>query len=65
MFRFSLSDFSNKYVNYICGNVNDDVSVWHLQLCHLNFGSMTQFSSMGLIPNISMVKGSKCHSCVQ
>jgi transposase InsO family protein len=34
-------------------------------LCHINFGSMSRLSTMSLIPNITIVKGSKCHSCVQ
>ncbi|WVZ83522.1 hypothetical protein U9M48_030663 [Paspalum notatum var. saurae] len=29
LFRLSLSDFSNKCVNHICGGVNDDASLWH------------------------------------
>src|SRR5436190_4026241 len=31
-FRFSLADYCNKLVNHICGNVNDDASVWHSRL---------------------------------
>ncbi|WVZ85747.1 hypothetical protein U9M48_032635 [Paspalum notatum var. saurae] len=57
LFRLSLSDFSNKCVNHICGGVNDDASLWHSHLCHL--------SSMSLIPSFTFAKGSKCHSCVQ
>ena len=38
LFRFSLSEFCNKSVNHICGGVNDDTSVWHSRLCHINFG---------------------------
>ncbi|WVZ64224.1 hypothetical protein U9M48_013784 [Paspalum notatum var. saurae] len=34
LFRLSLSDFSNKCVNHICGGVNDDASLWHARLCH-------------------------------
>ena len=34
LFRFSLFDFSNKSMNHICGNANDDASVWHSRLCH-------------------------------
>ena len=64
-FRFSLADYCNKLVNHICGNVNDDASVWHSRLCHINFGSMSQLSSLNLIPNFSIIKGSNCHSCVQ
>ena len=65
LFRFSLSDFCNKSVNHICGNVNADASVWHSRLCHVNFGLMSRLSSMSLIPNFTIAKGSKCHSCVQ
>jgi len=40
LFRLSLSDFSNKCVNHICGVINDDASLWHGRLCHVNFGFM-------------------------
>jgi hypothetical protein len=65
LFRFSLSDFCNKSVNHICGSVNDDTSVWHSCLCHINFGLMSRLSSMSLDPRFTIAKGSKCHSCVQ
>nr|AAU90206.1 putative polyprotein [Oryza sativa Japonica Group] len=65
LFRFSLSDFCNKSVNHICGSVDDEANVWHSRLCHINFGLMSRLSSMYLIPRFSIVKGSKCHSCVQ
>nr|ABB47727.2 retrotransposon protein, putative, Ty1-copia subclass [Oryza sativa Japonica Group] len=65
LFRFSLSDFCNKSVNHICGSVYDEANVWHSRLCHINFGLMSRLSSMCLIPKFSIVKGSKCHSCVQ
>ena len=65
LFRLSLADFCNKSVNHICGAVNDDASVWHSRLCHVNFGLMSRLSSMCLIPNLTVAKGSKCHSCVQ
>ena len=65
LFRLSLADFCNKSVNHICGAVNDDASVWHFRLCHVNFGLMSRLSSMCLIPNLTVAKGSKCHSCVQ
>ena len=45
--------------------MDDDASVWHSCLCHINFGSMSWLSSLNLIPKFSIVKGSKCHSCVQ
>jgi hypothetical protein len=66
LFHFSISDFCNKSVNYICDGINEsDASVWHSRLCHLNFDSMSRLSSLSLIPNLSIVKCSKCHSCVQ
>ena len=65
LFCLSLLDFSNKCVNHICGGVNDDASLWHGRLCHVNFGLMKQLSSMSLIPSFTFAKGSKCHSCVQ
>ncbi|WVZ82630.1 hypothetical protein U9M48_029876 [Paspalum notatum var. saurae] len=39
LFRLSLSDFSNKCVNHICGGVNDDASLWH------DMHSTSRFSS--------------------
>ena len=45
--------------------MDDDASVLHSRLCHINFGSMSRLSSLNLILNFSIVKGSKCHSCVQ
>src|SRR3954454_12948300 len=65
LFRFSLSDFCNKSVNHICGDISDDTSVWHSCLCHINFGLMSRLSSLSLIPKFTIAKGSKCHSCVQ
>ncbi|WVZ57335.1 hypothetical protein U9M48_007731 [Paspalum notatum var. saurae] len=44
LFRLSLSHFSNKCVNHICGGVNDDASLWHGRLCHVNFGLMKRLS---------------------
>jgi hypothetical protein len=37
----------------------------HSHLCHLNFDSMYRLSSLNLILNLSIVKGSKCQCCVQ
>jgi hypothetical protein len=66
LFRFSVSDCCNKSVNNICDDINEsDASIWHSRLCHLNFGSMSRLSSLNLILNLSIVKGSKCQSCVQ
>jgi hypothetical protein len=61
LFCFSVSDFCNKFVNNICDGINkSDASVWHSCSCHLNFGSMSRLSSLNLILNLSIVKGSKC-----
>jgi transposase InsO family protein len=66
LFYFSISDFCNKSMNNICDGINEsDANIWHSRLCHLNFGSMSRLSSLNLIPNLSIVKGSKCQSCVQ
>jgi hypothetical protein len=59
LFRFSLSDFSNKPVNHICGSVNDNASLWHSFLCHINFGLMDLLSSMSLILSFTIAKDSK------
>jgi hypothetical protein len=66
LFRFSISDFCNKSMNNICVGINEsDASICHSCLCHLNFGSMSQLSSLNLILNLPIVKYSKCQSCVQ
>jgi hypothetical protein len=63
---FFVSGFCNKSVNNISDGINEsDASVWHSCSCHLNFGSMSRLSSMNLILNLSVVKGSKSKSCVQ
>jgi hypothetical protein len=65
LFRLSLVDFYNKSVNHICGIINNSTSVWHSLLCHVNFGLMSCLYSMSLIPDFTIIKDSKCHSCVQ
>jgi hypothetical protein len=65
LFHFSLLDYNNKSMNHICANVDDLTSIWHSRLCYINFGSMTRLSTISLILNFTIVKGSKCHSCVQ
>jgi hypothetical protein len=44
LFHISLVEFCNKSVNYICGGVNDDASVWHSRLFYVNFDLMSQLS---------------------
>jgi hypothetical protein len=66
LFCLSVSDFCNKSVNNICDGINEsDASVWYSCLCHFNFGFISRLSSLNLIPNLSIVKGSMCQSCVQ
>jgi hypothetical protein len=66
LFHFLVSDCCNKSVNNICDGINEsDGSIWYSHLCHLNFGSMSQLSSLNLILNLSIVKGSECQSYVQ
>jgi hypothetical protein len=65
LFRLSLADFCNKSGNHICGTISDNSSVWHSHLCHVNFGLMSHLSSLWLIPDFTIAKGSKCHSCVR
>jgi hypothetical protein len=66
LFHFSVSDCCNKSVNNICDGINEsDVSICHSHLCPVNFGSISRLSSLNFILNLSIVKGSKCQSCVQ
>ena len=39
LFRLSLADFCNKSVNHIYNAVNDDASICHSHLYHVNLGS--------------------------
>jgi hypothetical protein len=64
LFRFSLDDMCNKVVNHV-SNDDDESNVWHLRLCHVNFGCMRRLANISLIPKFTLVKGSKCHTCVQ
>jgi hypothetical protein len=63
LFCFSVSYFCNESMNNICDGTNKSDA--RPRLCHLNFGSMYRLSSLNLILNLSIVKGSKCQSCVQ
>jgi hypothetical protein len=65
LFCFLVSDCCNKFVNNICDGINEsDATIWHSHLCYLNFGSMSRLSSLNLIMNLFIIKGSKCQSCV-
>jgi hypothetical protein len=43
----------------------DESIVWHSRLCHINFGCMAWLANLSLIPKFTVVKGSKCHVCVE
>jgi hypothetical protein len=64
MFRFSLEDLCDDVVNHVSTS-NDETNVWHSRRCHVNFGCMSRLANMSLIPKFTLVKGSKCHVCVQ
>jgi hypothetical protein len=56
----------SRSVNNISDGINEsDASILHSHLYNLNFGSMSRLSNLNLIPNLSIIKGSKCQSCVQ
>jgi hypothetical protein len=64
LFRLSLlDDACNKVVNNVL--ILDNSNIWHSWLCHVNFGCMSLLAKLNLIPNLELVKGSKCHACVQ
>ena len=39
--------------------------IWQSRLCHINFGCMTRLADLNLILKFNLVKGSKCHVCVE
>jgi transposase InsO family protein len=43
----------------------DESNVWHSRLCHINFGCMARLANLSLISKCTVVKGSKCHICVE
>ena len=55
-------DYCDKLVNHVR---HDDFNIWHSRLCHINFGYMMRLANFSLIPKFDVVKGSKCHACVQ
>jgi hypothetical protein len=63
LFRLSLSENCNNVVNNVM-NI-DESNIWHSRLCHINFGCMAQLANLSLIPKSTVVKGSKCHVCVE
>ena len=63
LFRLSLTNACVNSVNHV-SQVNK-INVWHSRLCHINFGCMTRLAGLNLIPKFDLVKGSKCHVCVE
>jgi hypothetical protein len=63
LFRLSLIDACFKSVNHVVNNI--ETSVWHSRLCHVNFGCMSFLSSLNLILKFDLLKGYKCHTCVE
>jgi hypothetical protein len=63
LFRLSLSENCNKVLNNVM-NI-DESNVWHSWLCHINFGCMAWLANLSLILKFTVVKGSKCHVCVE
>jgi hypothetical protein len=63
LFHLSLIDACVNSVNHV--SQDNETNVWHLRLCHINFGSMTRLVGLNLIPKFDLVKGSKCHVCVE
>jgi hypothetical protein len=63
LFRLSLlDDVCNKEVNNV--NVSDESNIWHLRLCHINFGCLMWLINLNLIPKFNLVKDSKWQVCV-
>jgi hypothetical protein len=63
LFRLSLHDVCNKIMNNAI--IPDESNIWHLHLCHVNFGCLSLLANLNLIPKFNLVKVSKCHVCVQ
>jgi hypothetical protein len=63
LFRLSLYDVCNKVVNTV--DISNESDLWHSCLCHVNFGCLMQLANMNLILKFNVVKGSKCHVCIQ
>jgi hypothetical protein len=63
LFRLSLTDTCFNYVNHV--SHDNETNIWHSRLCHINFGYMTCLASLNLILKFDLVKGFKCHVCVE
>jgi hypothetical protein len=63
-FAFPFQIFAGSQWTIFYG-VNDDTNGWHDILCHIYFYLTCWLSNTSLIPNLTIAKGSKCHSCMQ
>ena len=57
LFRLFLSDVCN-IIAYNVISV-DEINVWHLRLCHVNFGCMMRLANLSLIPKFTFFKKNK------
>jgi hypothetical protein len=57
LLRLSLHDVCNKSVN---NAILNESYIWHLRLCHINFGCVSRSTNLNLILKFDLVKGSKC-----
>jgi len=53
----------NKVVNHTI--ISNESNIWHSQFCHVNFSFLSRLANLNLILKFNLVKGSKCHVCMQ
>jgi transposase InsO family protein len=64
LFHLSLHDgVCNKVMNNVI--IPGESNIWHSWLCYVNFGCLSRLANLNLILKFNLVKGSKCHVCVQ
>ena len=64
LFRLNTVD-PNFHLNITSMNKICESNVWHSRFCHINFVTIATMSRLEFVPKFEVVKGSKCHSCVQ
>ena len=64
LFRLNNVD-PNFHLNIASMNKICESNVWHSHFCHINFVTIATMSRLEFVPKFEVVKGSKCHSCVQ
>jgi hypothetical protein len=67
LFRLITLDYlyNLNFASMINNNKIHEADVWHSQFCHIGFDTIARMSRLELITKFNIVKGSKCHSCVQ